>query len=152
MAKHSAQALIEEAGANRPFGLRLPRDRSGREKRLQQSFCFRPESAFPGVGIMWMFDLKHGVEMGARFAGSALFDEESSQDEMGIGITSVRRNRAPQIRFGLFLATAQQPGQLRIEASHHLQRLRMARIEFDRPTDMFLDFPQHQPGIGDGWD
>ena len=47
---------------------------------------------------MWMFDLKHGVEMRARFAGSALFDQESGQDEMGIGITSVRRNRAPQIR------------------------------------------------------
>jgi hypothetical protein len=120
-----------------------------RGKRLEQSFRFRPESAPPGIGIMRMFDMEYGVEMCARFTGSALFDEESGQDEMGIGITSVRRNRAPQIRFGLFLATAQQPGQLRIEASHHLQRLRMARIELDRPTDMLPDFPQHQPGIGD---
>ena len=88
---------------------------------------------------MWVLDVEHGLKMSASFARAALLDEESGENQMGIGVATIRLDGSPQTRFSLLLASSQQPGQLSVQASHHLQRLRVGRIELDRPTDMLFD-------------
>ncbi len=56
---------------------------------------------------MRVFDMEHRVEVRTRFLRPALLDEESGQNEMGIGIAAISRNGTPQVRFGFLLASPQ---------------------------------------------